>query len=129
MFLTANAEKANHLETVSKRSSIPVLGIDAAAIGRSILVIFFLSCVACQKQKTDATGAGTYQVVLNSYDKDRKITVVKAVRDNTGMGLSEAKALVENTPATLKKGLTETEARSLAKTLEASGLTITVAKE
>lgn len=99
-------------------------------MARAILLVFFLSCVACKKQNTAATApAGTYQVVLNSYDKDRKITVVKAVRDNTGIGLSEAKALVENTPTTLKKGLTEGEARELAKTLEASGLTVTVTKE
>jgi large subunit ribosomal protein L7/L12 len=114
---------------VRKSSSIPVFGIDAAAIARAILIVSLLLCVACKKQNADATGSGTYQVVLNSYDKDRKITVVKAVRDNTGLGLSEAKALVENTPATLKKGLTETEARSLAKTLEASGLSVTVTKE
>lgn len=114
-----------------KRSSTPVLGIGAAKIARAILIVFFLSCVACQKKNTHAPGAGsgTYQVVLQSYEKDRKITVVKAVRDNTGMGLSEAKALVESAPVTLKKGLTESEARSLAKTLEASGITVTVSKE
>jgi large subunit ribosomal protein L7/L12 len=113
-----------------KRSSIPVFGIGAAALARAVLLVLFLSSVACKKQNAAATGpAGTYQVVLKSYDKDRKITVVKAVRDNTGFGLSEAKALVENAPVTLKKGLTEAEARELAKTLEASGLTVTVNKE
>lgn len=113
-----------------KSSSIPIFGIDATAIARAILIVFLLSCVACKKQNAVATGSGgTYQVVLNSYDKDRKITVIKAVRDNTGIGLSEAKALVENPPFTLKKGLTETDARSLAKTLEESGVTVTVTKE
>jgi large subunit ribosomal protein L7/L12 len=113
-----------------KRSSIPVFGIGAAPLAHAIVLGLFLSSVACKKQNPATTSpAGTYQVVLKSYDKERKITVVKAVRDNTGIGLSEAKALVENAPVTLRKGLTEAEARELAKTLEASGLTVTVTKE
>jgi ribosomal protein L7/L12 len=117
---------------VNKRSSIPFSGIGAAGIARAILIVFFLSCVACKKKEAPPVApgpAGTYQVVFNSYDKDKKISVIKAVRDNTGIGLAEAKALVENPPFTLKKGLAETEARSLAKTLEASGVTVTVTKE
>lgn len=102
-------------------------------MARAILLLFLLTGVACKKQNAPVvaigSGSGTYHVVFTSYDKDKKISVIKAVRDNTGFGLAEAKALVENPPFTLKKGLAETEARSLAKTLEASGVTVTVAKE
>jgi len=68
---------------------------------RAILAVFFLlSMFGCQKQNAGGSGSGTYQVVVSSYDTDRKITAVKAVRDNAGIGLAEAKALKQDAAST-----------------------------
>ena len=50
-----------------------------------------------------------------------KINVIKVVREITGLGLKEAKALVDGAPATIKEGLSKDEAENLKKTIEAAG--------
>ena len=61
-----------------------------------------------------------YDVVLKACG-DRKIEVIKAVRDATGLGLKEAKDLVERAPAPVKQGVSEDEAKKLKTDLEAAG--------
>ena len=53
-----------------------------------------------------------------------KIAVIKEVRTITGLGLKEAKDLVEGAPTTIKKGVTKAEAEEMKKSLEASGAKI-----
>jgi large subunit ribosomal protein L7/L12 len=55
-----------------------------------------------------------------------KINVIKAVREITGLGLAEAKALVEGAPKTLKEGLAKAEAEDVRKKLTDAGATVTV---
>lgn len=50
-----------------------------------------------------------------------KINVIKATREITGLGLTEAKALVESTPKTLKEGVAKEEAEKMKKKLEEAG--------
>ncbi len=50
-----------------------------------------------------------------------KIAVIKAVREATGLGLMEAKAMVEGTPATVKENVSTEEAKALKEALEAAG--------
>jgi len=57
---------------------------------------------------------------------DKKIAVIKAVRAITGLGLKEAKALVDSAPAPVKEGIKPEEAEELKATLEESGATVTV---
>ena len=52
---------------------------------------------------------------------DQKINVIKEVRAITGLGLKEAKDLVDGAPSTVKEGLAKDEAESLKKTLEEAG--------
>lgn len=52
---------------------------------------------------------------------DGKINVIKAVRELTGLGLKEAKELVDGAPAVVKEGLPKADAEGLAKELEAAG--------
>ena len=72
-------------------------------------------------------GAGeessTVDVVLTSAG-DKKIQVIKAVRATTGLGLKEAKALVDGAPAPVKEGLEREEADSLKADLEEAGGTV-----
>ena len=61
-----------------------------------------------------------FDVVLASFG-DEKIKVIKAVREITGLGLAEAKALVEAAPKALKEGVSKDEAEELKKKLEEVG--------
>ena len=64
----------------------------------------------------------TFDVVLVSAPADKKIAVIKAVREvKAGLGLAEAKALVEGAPKTVKEGATKAEADDIKKKLEAAG--------
>ena len=62
-----------------------------------------------------------FDVVLAGFDAAAKIKVIKVVREITGLGLAEAKAVVEGTPKALKEGLSKDEAEELKKKLEESG--------
>ena len=55
---------------------------------------------------------------------DKKIPVLKVVREITGLGLKEAKDLVEGAPKTVKEGLSKEEAEKLKKALEEQGATV-----
>lgn len=55
-----------------------------------------------------------------------KINVIKEVRALTGLGLAEAKALVEGAPKTVKEGVTKDDAEKMKKTLEAAGAKVEV---
>lgn len=57
---------------------------------------------------------------------DKKVQVIKVVREITGLGLKEAKALVDGAPAPVKEGVSKEEAEELKAKLEESGASITV---
>ena len=62
-----------------------------------------------------------FTVTLDSFDAAKKIPVIKAVREITGLGLGEAKALVEGAPKTLKEGVSKADADEMIKKIEAAG--------
>ena len=62
-----------------------------------------------------------FDVVLASFDAAAKIKVIKAVREITGLGLAEAKGMVEGAPKTLKEAVGKDEAEELKKKLEEAG--------
>ena len=62
-----------------------------------------------------------FTVTLDSFDAAQKIPVIKAVREITGLGLGEAKALVEGAPKTLKEGVSKADADEMIKKIEAAG--------
>jgi large subunit ribosomal protein L7/L12 len=72
---------------------------------------------AAAEEKTD------FDVVLASVG-DKKINVIKEVRAITGLGLKEAKDLVESAPKAIKEGATKDEAEEMKKKLEEAGATI-----
>ena len=61
-----------------------------------------------------------FDVILASFG-DNKINVIKEVRGITGLGLGEAKALVEGAPKAVKEGVSKAEAEDIQKKLEAAG--------
>ena len=62
-----------------------------------------------------------FDVILAGFDAAAKIKVIKVVREITGLGLAEAKAVVEGTPKTLKEGLSKDEAEEMKKKVEEAG--------
>lgn len=77
----------------------------------------------------DAGGAAEEQtefdVILAGFG-DKKVAVIKAVRGATGLGLKEAKELVESAPKALKEGVDKAEAEELKKTLEEAGASVEI---
>lgn len=61
-----------------------------------------------------------FNVVLTETG-EKKVNVIKAVRELTGLGLKEAKALVDGAPGTIKEGVSKDEAEAAKKTLEEAG--------
>ena len=62
-----------------------------------------------------------FTVTLESFDAAKKIPVIKAVREITGLGLGEAKALVEGAPKALKEGVSKADADEMIKKIEEAG--------
>ena len=89
---------------VSAAAAVAVAGPAAAGGGEA----------AAAEEKTD------FDVILASFG-DNKVGVIKAVRGITGLGLKEAKALVEGAPSPVKEGATKEEAEDLKKQLEEAG--------
>ena len=71
-------------------------------------------------------GKSEYDVVLKDAGA-QKIAVIKAVKEATGLGLGEAKAIVDGAPATVKEKVKKDEAEALKKTLEEAGATVELA--
>tara|TARA_Y100001934_G_scaffold198492_1_gene233931 strand:+ start:140 stop:520 length:381 start_codon:yes stop_codon:yes gene_type:complete len=75
------------------------------------------------------TGGGEekteFDVVLSSFG-DKKVGVIKAVRSITGLGLKEAKDLVESAPSAVKEGVSKDEAEEIKKQLEEAGGSVEV---
>ena len=74
---------------------------------------------AAAEEKTE------FDVVLTNAGAN-KVAVIKAVRGATGLGLKEAKDLVESAPANLKEGISKTEAEALKKELEEAGAQVEI---
>jgi large subunit ribosomal protein L7/L12 len=67
----------------------------------------------------------SFDVILNAAG-DKKIQVIKAVREVTTLGLKEAKDMVDNAPSPVKEGVTREEAEALKAKLEEQGATVEI---
>ena len=91
---------------------------------------FGVSAAAAVAVAAAAPAAGAAAAEKSEFDvilKDAgasKINVIKAVREATGLGLKEAKALVDGAPAAVKEGVAKAEAEDLKGKLEAAGATV-----
>jgi large subunit ribosomal protein L7/L12 len=89
-------------------------GVSAAAAAVAMPAGGGAAAAAPVEEKTE------FDVVLKEIG-DKKINVIKAVREVTSLGLKEAKDLVESAPATIKEGITKDEAESIKKKFEEAG--------
>src|SRR5580658_10145532 len=67
-----------------------------------------------------------FTVTLKEYPADKKVTVIKVVREITGLGLKEAKDLVEGVPSTVKEGISKPDVETIKKKLEDVGAKVEV---
>ncbi len=89
-------------------------GVSAAAAAVAMPTGGGAAAAAPVEEKTE------FDVVLKEIG-DKKINVIKAVREVTSLGLKEAKDLVESAPATVKEGVSKDEAESIKKKFEEAG--------
>jgi len=94
-------------------------GVSAAAAAVAMPAAGGAAAAAPVEEKTE------FDVVLKAAG-DKKINVIKAVREVTSLGLKEAKDLVESAPATVKEGVTKDEAESIKKKFEEAGATVEI---
>jgi large subunit ribosomal protein L7/L12 len=95
-------------------------GIEAAAGGGAVMA-------AAAAPAAAAAVKDSFDVVLKAVDATKKIGVIKVVREITGLGLAEAKALVDVPGKPVKQGVDKAEADKLKKSLEDAGATIELA--
>jgi large subunit ribosomal protein L7/L12 len=67
-----------------------------------------------------------FSVTLKEYPADKKVTVIKVVRELTGLGLKEAKDLVEGAPALVKDSVSKADSETMKKKLEEAGAKVEV---
>ena len=103
-------KEVNELATVLKDE----YGIEPAAAAVAVAGPAAAAAGGAAEEKTD------FDVVLVEAGAN-KLKVVKAVKEACGLGLKEAKDLVDGAPSTLKEGMAKAEAENLKKTIEAEG--------
>ena len=109
--LVEELSKLSVLEAVELSKALEeTWGVSAAAA----VAVAAGPVAAAAEEKTE------FDVVLAEAGAN-KLAVIKAVKDATGLGLGEAKALVESAPKAVKEGLAKDEAEKLKATLEAAG--------
>lgn len=112
--------------------------LEASELVKQIEEVFGVSAAASAgvvMAAPGAAGAGggeaaeektEFDVVLESFDASAKIKVLKAVREATGLGLGDAKAMVEAAPKAIKEGVSKDEAEALKKAIEEVGGKVTL---
>ena len=119
--------KDDILETISNMSVMEVVdlvsameekfGVSAAA------AVAAAPAAAAGDAGVAAEEKDEFDVVLGNFG-DKKVAVIKAVRGITGLGLKEAKDMVESAPTAIKEGASKSEAEELKKQLEEAGATV-----
>lgn len=93
-------------------------GVSAAA-AVSVAAAPAAAAAAEVEEKTE------FDVILNAAG-EKKVNVIKVVREVTGLGLKEAKAVVDGAPSPVKEGISKADAEDLKKKLEEAGATVEV---
>ena len=95
-------------------------GVSAAASAGVVMAAPGAAAGEAAEEKTE------FDVSLEDVPKDKKIAILKVVRTITGLGLKEAKEMVESTPKALKEGVAKEDAEETKAKLEEAGAKVTV---
>jgi len=123
--------KEDILETISNMTVVEVVDLIEAMeekFGVSAAAPVAVAAAGAPAAGGDAAAAEEkteFDVVLTAFG-EKKVNVIKAVRGITGLGLKEAKDLVEGAPSPVKEGVAKDEAEKIKKELEEAGATVEV---
>lgn len=120
--------KEDILETISNMTVMEVVDLIEAMeekFGVSAAAPVAAAAPAGGGEAEAAEEQTEFDVVLSSFG-DNKVSVIKTVRGITGLGLKEAKDMVEGVPAAVKEGVTKDEADEIKSKLEEAGATVEV---
>lgn len=95
-------------------------GVSAAASAGVVMAAAPAAAAEAVEEQTE------FDVILDGFDPASKIKVLKAVREATGLGLGDAKALVEAAPKAVKEGISKNDAEALKKAIEEVGGKVTI---
>jgi large subunit ribosomal protein L7/L12 len=120
--------KEDILDTISNMSVMEVVElIEAMEEKFGVSAAAAVAAAPAAAAGGEAAGAAAekdeFDVVLASFG-DNKVAVIKAVRAITGLGLKEAKEMVEGAPSAIKEGASKDEAEEVKKQLEEAGATV-----
>lgn len=118
--------KEDILETISNMTVVEVVELVEAMeekFGVSAAAAVAVAAPAAGGEAAAAEEQTEFDVVMTSFG-DNKVSVIKAVRGITGLGLKEAKDMVEGTPATVKEAASKAEAEDVKKQLEEAGASV-----
>jgi large subunit ribosomal protein L7/L12 len=128
--MTMAASKEQILEAISNMTIMEVVdlvkmmedkfGVTAAAPVAIAAAAGGGAAAPAAEEKTEFT------VTLKAYPADKKVGVIKVIREITGLGLKEAKDLVEGAPSTVKEGVSKADAEKFKKQLEDGGAQVEV---
>lgn len=115
------------LDSIAKMSVMDIVELveameerfNVSAASAAVAVAAPTAAAPAAEEKTE------FDVVLTGFGEN-KVNVIKVVRTITGLGLKEAKDLVEGAPSTVKEGVTKAEAADIKKLLEEAGATVEV---
>jgi large subunit ribosomal protein L7/L12 len=115
------------LEAISKMSVMEVVELieameekfNVSAAAASVAVAAPVAAAAAAEEKTE------FDVVMTSFGAN-KVSVIKVIREITGLGLKEAKDLVEGAPSTVKEGVSKADSADMKKKLEEAGASVEI---
>ncbi|NJK34940.1 MAG: 50S ribosomal protein L7/L12 [Oscillatoriales cyanobacterium SM2_2_1] len=103
------------------------LGISAAApAGGMMMAMPAMAAPAAAAPVEEVEEKTSFDLMLDEVPADKKIAVLKVVREITGLGLKDAKELVESTPKMVKEGMAKGDAEAAKKQLEEAGAKISI---
>ena len=114
------------LETISNMTVMEVVDLISAMeekFGVSAAAAVAAAPVAAAGGEAAAAEKDEFDVVMSSFGSN-KVAVIKVVRAITGLGLKEAKDMVEGAPSTVKEGASKDEAEDIKKQLEEAGAAV-----
>jgi large subunit ribosomal protein L7/L12 len=100
--------------------------LEAAELVTAIEETFNVSAAAAAGGGQEVEEKSDFDLILEDVPADKKIAVLKIVRTLTGLGLKEAKDLVEATPKAIKEGASKDDVEAAKKQLEEAGAKVTV---
>lgn len=118
--------KEDILESISNMTVMEVVDLISAMeekFGVTAAAAVAAAPVAAAGEAGAAAEKDEFDVVMSSFGSN-KVSVIKVVRAITGLGLKEAKDMVEGAPSTVKEGATKDEAEDVKKQLEEAGATV-----